>query len=50
MDPNFIDALNSKGNALQNLGDYKIAIECYNQAIKIDSNFKHAFLNKGIAL
>jgi tetratricopeptide (TPR) repeat protein len=50
MDPNFIDALNSKGNALQNLGDYNAAIECYNQAIKIDSNFLDAFYGKGSAL
>ena len=40
----------NKGNALSQLGAKKEAIECYDQAIKIDPNDANAYFNIGFAL
>ena len=42
--------LNNKENSLKNLGKYTEAIECYDKAIEIDSNYKEAYQNKGNSL
>ena len=39
-----------KGNESYNRGDYSIALDYYDQAIKIDRNFAAAWINKGNAL
>lgn len=40
-------AYNGKGIALKELRDYKQALEFFNKAIDIDSNYSNAYLNKG---
>jgi tetratricopeptide (TPR) repeat protein len=42
------EAWNNKGLALVNLKRYDDALQCYDQAIMIDSNLKEAWYNKGI--
>jgi len=62
--PDFIGALNSKGNALRSLGDlqaklsefeaakqfYLEAIAAHNSALRIAPDYQHALHKKGIAL
>ena len=48
--PNFVDALDWKGNAFYSLGKYDEAIKCYDQAIEIDPNFGWALNDKGASL
>ena len=50
IDPNFKDALNGKGDALNNLGNYTQAIQYADKALGIDPKFKYALNNKGDAL
>jgi tetratricopeptide (TPR) repeat protein len=42
--------LNNKGLALDNLGKYEQAIECYDKALEIEPNYILAWYNKGNAL
>jgi tetratricopeptide (TPR) repeat protein len=41
---------NNKGVALDNLGKYQEAIECYDKAIQINHKFPLFLVNRGIAL
>ncbi|MHA1271497.1 MAG: tetratricopeptide repeat protein [Candidatus Helarchaeota archaeon] len=50
IDPNYKDAWNNKGVALDDQGKYEEAIECYERALEIDPNDKDAWNNKGVAL
>jgi tetratricopeptide (TPR) repeat protein len=50
IDPNDADAWNNKGNALYNLGNYNEAIECYDQALKIDPKNVLVIENRDIVL
>jgi tetratricopeptide (TPR) repeat protein len=43
-------AWNNKGLCLFNKRRYQEAIECFNEAIRLDSNLKQAWLNKAICL
>ncbi|MFQ5883172.1 MAG: tetratricopeptide repeat protein [Candidatus Methylomirabilales bacterium] len=43
-------AWNNKGLCLFNKRRYQDAIECFNEAIRLDSNLKQAWLNKAICL
>lgn len=47
---NFKDLYLKKGFALDNLGQYKEAIDNYNIAIKLDNKYASAYLNKGVSL
>ncbi len=44
------DAATKKGIALEQLGKHTEAIECFNQALALDKQYKYAWGNKGIAL
>jgi len=46
IDPHDIDALNKKDIALNSLGNYTGALECYNKALTIDPNNTFALTNK----
>jgi tetratricopeptide (TPR) repeat protein len=48
INPNSALAYYDKGNAYAKLGRYKSAIECYNQAIHIDSDYTDAHYIRGI--
>ena len=50
LDPNYKDAWNNKGIALDDQGHYDQAIICYDKAIELDPNYKDAWYNKGVAL
>ena len=50
INPNDISALNNKGNALANLGDYSEAIQYYDRALEIDTNDTLALNGKGNVL
>ena len=39
IDPNDTDALNSKGDALINLGKYDEAIQYFDKALQVDPNY-----------
>lgn len=43
-------AWNNKGLCLFNKRRYQEAIECFNEAIKLDNNLKHAWFNKAVCL
>lgn len=45
--PNNLDALINLGNALDELGDYDRALECYNKALEIDSICALVYNNRG---
>ena len=49
IDPNDVDALNSKGVALDSLGNYTEAIEYFDKVLAIDPNDVDAIYNKGVA-
>lgn len=48
--PNQANALNTKGNTLQNLNRLQQAIDSYDQAIAIKANYAEAYSNRGVAL
>lgn len=48
LQPNFADAYNLRGNAYQNLGQYQRAIEDYNEALRLKSDYTFYF-NRGRA-
>ena len=50
IDPADTDALNNKGFALGELGNYTGAIEYYDKALAIDPAYTLALNNKGLAL
>ena len=50
INPNFAEAYNEKGGALNELKRFESSIESYNQAIKINSNYADAYYNKGVVL
>ena len=50
IDPKFTAALNGKGNALDSLGNYTLAIQYYDKALAIDPKFTAALNGKGAAL
>ena len=50
VEPNHVDALVNKGNALGKLGKYEVAIDTYDIALKIKPDHVVCLLNKGLAL
>lgn len=50
IDPEYVDALNNKGDALYELGEYNEAIKCYDKTIEIDPKNADALTMKGMAL
>jgi len=50
IDPNFIEALNSKAYVLRDIGNYSQAIEFFNKVIEKDSKHKWAWNNIGYSL
>jgi tetratricopeptide (TPR) repeat protein len=50
IDPNFKDALNTKGRVLNILGDYKEAMISLDKSLAIDANDPSPLKNKGYAL
>ena len=50
IDPNYTEALNGKGLALDSLGKYEEAITWYDKALGIDPNYMYSLYNKGLAL
>ena len=48
-EPNMAVALNNRGNAYQNKGDYALAIADYDQAIKLNSDSALIYSNRGRA-
>jgi len=50
IDPKYALAWHNKGAALQILGKYQEATECYDKALEINPNFTMAQKNKDIIL
>ena len=50
VEPEHINALAHKGNALGKLGKYDMAIGCYDIVLKIKPDYTVCILNKGLAL
>ncbi len=50
IDPNFIEALNSKAYVLRDIGNYSQAIEVFNNVIEKDPEHKWAWNNIGYSL
>ena len=50
IDPKYVDALNNKGFALDNLGNHAGAILYYDKALEIQPNDTYALNDKGAAL
>ena len=50
INPNFAEAYNEKGGALNELKKLELAIESYDKAIKINPNYAEAYYNKGVVL
>ena len=48
--PDYVDAYNNMGLALNDKGELEAAINCYKQAIKIKPNLSQAYNNMGISL
>jgi tetratricopeptide (TPR) repeat protein len=49
-DPNYIHALNNKGNALESLNRHDEALVCFEKCLERDPNYIHALNGKGAAL
>ncbi|AFL72918.1 tetratricopeptide repeat protein [Thiocystis violascens] len=50
IDPHHAECLNTLGNALNNLGRAREAIDCFNRALEIDPDYAAAHNSKGVAL
>lgn len=50
VEPEHVNALVYKGNALGKLGKYNDAITCYDKVLKIHPNHQITLINKGLAL
>ena len=50
INPNFAEAYNEQGNALNELKQLHAAIKSYDNAIKINPNYADAYYNKGLVL
>jgi tetratricopeptide (TPR) repeat protein len=50
INPNYVDAWNNKGIALEYSGKHKEAIEYYDKALQLDPKYVDAWNNKGLAL
>ena len=50
VEPNHVDALANKGNALGKLGKYEVAVTTYDTALKIKPDHVVCLLNKGLSL
>ncbi len=48
--PQFTEAWNNRGNALQELHRYAEALECYDKAIALAPRYAEAYSNRGNAL
>ena len=50
INPNFAEAYNEQGNALNELKQLQLAIKSYDQAIKLNPKYTDAYYNKGLVL
>ena len=50
LDPNYAEAYNNWGVALDNLGRHEEAIEKYGKAVELDPKYASAYSNWGLAL
>ena len=50
MEPNNIEIIANKGDTLNHMGNYSGAISLYDNALRIDNNYKYALDGKGWAL
>jgi lipoprotein NlpI len=44
--PNFAEVYNLKGNSLKHQGKLEEAIQCYEKAIELDSQYTNSYINK----
>ncbi len=49
LQPNYVRAYNSRGNAYADLGMYKNAISDYDQALRLKPDYVYAYINRGDA-
>ncbi len=50
VEPEHVNALVYRGNALGKLGKYNDSLTCYNKVLKINPNHQMSLINKGLAL